>query len=444
MRILIGFVEIGGYHGALEVGFRKLGHTCNFFEFRPHPFGYANRSRPLISKIVIWLLALRKRFDSKLIGLPITIIRLALQFAFFNYAALRYNVFIFGFGSTFFTPITPSLERFRFFGARFLVRMGKKVIFLMQGSDARPPFMDGTFQHESMENIVTLNQLKKNQILKIEQTGATIICDRALSAYFTKPVVDRSYILCPVDTGRIHAPSQQAAGHRKRGIEVIRILHAPSAPELKGSDLIAKAVQRLRIPGKKIEYTEIRNKKNSEVIEAIRACDIVIDQLYSDIVLPVFPSEAAWLGKPVVIGVYDPNFVFRNLPPAAIPPAWYVHPNKLFVNLKKILSMPRQRIAQRGQDMHRFMMANATEVRVAEKFVRIINRDIPKSWYYNPMEYDYPYGCVIREEIQRRLISGIVGKFSIDALFMSDKIKYVSRLKKEKFINYASQNRKQS
>ncbi|WP_157210354.1 hypothetical protein [Turneriella parva] len=429
MRILIGFIEIAGYHGALERGFRQLGHTCNFYEFRAHPFGYANRKRPLLSRTIIQLLELRKRYDSGFVGVPITIARLLVQLLFFLYASMRYEVFIFGFGSTFFTPITPSLERLRYFGARFLVRIGKRVIFLMQGSDARPPFMDGTYQNLPVEEIVALNRAKKRDIQTLEATGATVVCDRAISAYFTRPVVDRSFILCPVNTANAHRSTPPAKQKKAKGRRTITILHAPSAPELKGSDRIREVIQRIRIPGIRLEFTEIRNKTNQEVMAAISDCDIVIDQLYSDIVLPVFPTEAGWLGKPAVIGIYDKRFVFAGIPAEEIPPAWYIDPENLETELKRILRLSAGAIAKRGEAMQRFVARKATDVHVAQKFTKIINKATPPEWYYNPEQYSYINGCVIREQKLYSIIGSIAHKYSLAALFMNDKKDYIARLK---------------
>lgn len=433
MRILIGFVEIGGYHSALQKGLNKKGYKCDFVPFTKHKFAYRGSNTSVISKIVIGLILLRDRLGRKDIGLIITLLRMALQYLYFLYASIRYDVFIFGFGSTFFTPITPSLERVRFFGAQFLVRIGKKVIFLMQGSDARPPFMDGNYQHFPAIEIAELNKKKKLQIAAIEKTGAQIVCDRALAAYFTKPVIDRSYILCPIDTDRVKVSTTTASRtHTLPGI--IRVLHAPSDPELKGSDIIAKVVTGLNIPGKKIEYIELRNRSNREVIDAISDCDIVIDQLYSDIVLPIFPSEAAWLAKPVIIGIYDPKFVLRNLSSTQIPPAWYIHPKNLEKSLKKILVGRSKKLSDRGLKMKNFIAANATEVRIAEKFLKIITGDFPLTWLYDPSQYDYIHGCVMSELAQRRIINNLVASFSISALLMTDKKKYIQKLYAKKFI----------
>ena len=41
-----------------------------------------------------------------------------------------------------------------------------------------------------------------------------------------------------------------------------------------------------------------------EVIEALRNCDFVVDQVYYDVAISYVATEAAFLGKPSVIGSY--------------------------------------------------------------------------------------------------------------------------------------------
>lgn len=438
LHILIGFLEIGGYHGALRKGFVELGHHCDFVCYVDHPFKYENGRSLGIAIAVRKLLKLRDNTKNPILGAAITIIRLGLQFLFFLFACIRYDVFIFGFGSTFFTPITPSFEKYRIFGSAFLKKVGKKVIFLMQGSDARPPFMDGSFQHLSIEQLVQMGKTRLRQVRDIQNSSTAVVCDRAIAAYFDKPIIDRSFILCPAHTS--HAANSQAVRRPYGKSETIRILHAPSAPRLKGSDVIAATIKGLRVPGKRVEYCEIRDKSNREVISALEACDLVVDQLYSDIILPIFPTEAAYLGKCAIIGMYDQKFIFRGIPKNLIPPAFYTHPEQLGHTLRKVLRYSKAKLYDRGQQMRQFALKYLTEKRVAEKFVQIIDDQFPEYWYYDPAQYDYVNGCVITEAKQFGVIRDICNQFSFDALLMKDKPLYLQRLLMKRVIGSQKQS----
>ncbi len=83
-----------------------------------------------------------------------------------------------------------------------------------------------------------------------------------------------------------------------------RILHAPSHPRAKGTDRIRLAVESLRSKGYEIEYTELTNAANAEVLAHLHECDFVIDQLYSDTPMATFAAEAADVGRPSVVGGY--------------------------------------------------------------------------------------------------------------------------------------------
>ena len=58
-----------------------------------------------------------------------------------------------------------------------------------------------------------------------------------------------------------------------------------------------------------IEFVEITNRPNSEVIAKLQQCDLVIDQLYSDSTMTGIAYEAAELAKPTIVSGYGLNDV---------------------------------------------------------------------------------------------------------------------------------------
>ncbi len=61
----------------------------------------------------------------------------------------------------------------------------------------------------------------------------------------------------------------------------VRILHAPTARYRKGSDVVESALQLVREKGIDFEYREINGLSWSDYLRALKECDIVIDQVWS-------------------------------------------------------------------------------------------------------------------------------------------------------------------
>ncbi len=59
----------------------------------------------------------------------------------------------------------------------------------------------------------------------------------------------------------------------------LRLLHAPNHPAIKGTAAVESAVTRLRAEGLPVELEVIVGRPNHEVLAAIEACDVVVDQL---------------------------------------------------------------------------------------------------------------------------------------------------------------------
>ena len=77
-----------------------------------------------------------------------------------------------------------------------------------------------------------------------------------------------------------------------------RILHAPSNPNFKGTEEIRDTIKCLKNENIDFEYIEITNASNEKVLAELNACDLVIDQLYSDTPMATLAAEAAsWVSQ---------------------------------------------------------------------------------------------------------------------------------------------------
>lgn len=106
--------------------------------------------------------------------------------------------------------------------------------------------------------------------------------------------------------GATHIPQMvnpiQNRNHPRDEITPIRIAHAPSRKEKKGTDVIIRAIQKIqrRIP---IEFDLIHGVSRSEALERIARSDIVIDQVTPFGMYGVVSIEALYLGKTVLCSI---------------------------------------------------------------------------------------------------------------------------------------------
>ena len=80
---------------------------------------------------------------------------------------------------------------------------------------------------------------------------------------------------------------------------IIKIVHAPSNPKVKGTFFIRKEISKIRKMGFKIEYIELIGVPNKKVQEIISEADIIIDQILLG-ETGTLCFEGMGLGKPVI------------------------------------------------------------------------------------------------------------------------------------------------
>lgn len=87
----------------------------------------------------------------------------------------------------------------------------------------------------------------------------------------------------------------------------LRVVHAPSNPVVKGSDLIVDCIEDLRAAGLPVELRMLKGQPVAEVVAAVREADVLVDQVnlgwYG-----VLAVEAMSLGIPTLARL-DPDYV---------------------------------------------------------------------------------------------------------------------------------------
>jgi hypothetical protein len=191
------------------------------------------------------------------------------------------------------------------------------------GSDERPPFMNGAImgsnKGRTIRECIRLTSRIKKKIDKIEKYADFCISHPASAQFHNRPFIQWLAIGIPV----ILHPSNHNSSHTPTDSH-IRILHAPSDPVAKGTNIIRKTIHELRQKGCLIDYVEVVGKPHDVVLQELQRCDLIIDQVYSDTPMAMFAAEAAGFGKPALVGGYYADLIQGIIPYELIPPSLFV------------------------------------------------------------------------------------------------------------------------
>jgi glycosyltransferase involved in cell wall biosynthesis len=419
MKICIGFTEVGPMWNPVTNELRKRGHKVVYIGGESHP-GYAYlydgshdgfllRFYNSLSKkrSTIGTLSLRNAYKKIII---ISLQRIMLLVFFFRYA-FTYDAFIFVFGTSFFPG---------HFDILILRILGKRVFsFVAHGGESRPPFMDGRYVpingHElnksklrklkndcrSMQRAISRISLYSNHIIG-NPLGSQYIKSEFISCYYF------GNLTVSFELNSNFLPKKGEV-YTNSNTKPVRILHAPSAPASKGTQEIRKTLELLKAKGLEFEYTEISGVGHREVLLAISQCDFVIDQLYSDSLLPSFATEAASQKKPVIIGGYGLDIVMAVTPDHLIPPVFYVHPDNIEAAIQTLINDPKLRV-EMGEKLSKFVSENYSPELFVERLVFLLKGNTPTGFMLSPTSFHYIHGVGMSEE---RLKNTLIAFFKI-------------------------------
>jgi hypothetical protein len=415
MRVFLGIHEIAGYYAHLERGLRKLGVDADFFQLSYHPF-YSGR---LSNRFIRFAREVNRRTAPARGSRPVAALALAsvsglLRLLLFVWSLPRYDVFVFGYGSSFLPGFVdlPILRLFR-----------RRVVFTFHGSDVRPPYMDGSDMAPSRglttTDCVRVAARKKRMVRRIERWADVLICHPPYAHFHERPFITSLTIGNPVQPQLAPDDSRERAG-------AVRILHSPSFPEAKGTVHIRRAVASLEARGFDIEYVEVSGVSNTRVLEELQKCDIVVDQLYSDAPLATFATEAAFLGRPAVIGGYITSQDL-GVPPERIPPCELCHPAELEETIGRLVTDAAYR-SECALRTRTWVAENWSPEKVAERMLHVVRGTAPADWWFDPADIGYLHGCCISEERIAALVQDILATAGPGALQLDDKPQLRERL----------------
>jgi hypothetical protein len=401
-RFFIGLVEVAGYYRGLKHGFEALGHHVTFVNLENHRFAYGGDDAQ-----TPWVQWIRQTQAKK--GKLWRALNQLGRFFLMLWAIQRHDAFIFGSNTSFLANQAD---------LKWLKRFGKTIIFQYHGSDDRPPYLDGSAmaqdKNRSIQTCIEMTRRKKATIQRIEQHADYLVSIPPQGHLHERPFIQWLRLGLPIVPPVIHQRNQPKSD------KTVNILHCPSHPQAKGSDVIRQVVRDLQTEGYQIYLTEIINQPNRVVCEALADCDIVIDQLYADYGMASFATEAAWFGKPVIVGGYPSEFWPSWLPPEAIPPTVYIQPAELKTTLIRLIEHPEERLAI-GESLNQFVRNQWSTYQVASRYCQLVAGDVPEDWWVNPKTIAYWQGCCLKEERAKQLIAHMIETGGIQSLCVSDK-----------------------
>lgn len=401
-RIFIGFSEVAGYYTNLTKGFEKLGIAYLFITFGQHKFRYGNTEATVAQKVIHYLI---HKYTATSKRNPLWIIWFILygmsRVSLFLWVLLRYDVFIFSYNASFFGFYDlPLLKFFR-----------KKIIYVYHGSDNRPPYLNGSYIHSGypLEQIFTLTKKLYEKNKKVEKYADHIITAPCISQFFNRELIQYLAIGAPVDLSYI-----QDINHTK-GTR-IKIVHAPSGRKQKGSDDFAQIIKELINEGYPIDYEELFNVPNRVVLEKLSACDFVLDELYSDTTLAGLGTEAAYFGKPTIVGGYYHDMA-KDLKETPLPPSLYVDPAEIKQAIVKLIEDVAYR-NELGEQAKKYVDTYWSPKEVASRYLRLFYDDVPEEWLYHPKEVDYFYGWAVSKDDLQKFLKEYIATFGKAGLFL--------------------------
>jgi hypothetical protein len=411
IRVFLGPVEIAGHYAGLEAAFREIGVDALAVDLRGHPYQYRRGSPPdpLIVRLTRWARVHRRRSGaSRLRRAAWAIPVIATTLLLVGWAARRFDAFIFGFGET------PLLLR----ELPLLRLLGKRIVFVFHGSDARPPYIDGARMAPDralpIAECIALTRRTKAAIGRIERLADVVVAQPAFSHLFERPIVNffRMGVLWR------HRTAQPAALRADRA--ALRILHSPSDPTVKGSARIREAVEGLTAEGLPLELIELRDVPNDLVRDELDACAFAVDQIYSDAPMVGFATEAAVAGKPSIVGGYAWPENYRLFGAAAMPPVEECTPEGLSDAIRRLSTDPARRI-ELGLEAQAWVLEHWSPRAVATRYLALLEGPPPADWMFDPRDVRYVEGCGLSRDDARALVRAVIEAGGPEALCVADK-----------------------
>ena len=409
-KIFLGPLEISGYYANLERGFAAGSVSARLVTLHPHPLNFEQpQPNPWPARLSCAVVLIHRRVPA-----PIRILTGAVYLfaclATLLWSIPRFNTYIFSWGVSL-LPGNLDISLLRLLRKRVVVVVG-------HGSEARPPYMStpegwtGTPDELAIRTLRNRTVRLARSIARIERWASDVIGLATTGQFLRREFVDFYALGIPTPLPA-SAPATPPGDPLARSKFVV--LHVPSKPEVKGTAEIRRCMTSIVAAHPHVRYVELSGRPHAEILDALANCDLVVDQLWSDIPMAVVGAEAAALSKPTVIAGYAWKFYSDMLHHAAWPPTVMCAPDQLEATIAACVQDPQAMVAL-GQRSRDFLANNWNPASVAERYLRVLSKTVPAEWIIDPGQITYGLGCGVSEENVRLMTNGLISSYGIASL----------------------------
>lgn len=164
--------------------------------------------------------------------------------------------------------------------------------------------------------------------------------------------------------------------------KIPKVVHAPSVPFKKGTDIIESIFNRLKQEGIAFELITVRDMPNNELLQLLTEADVLVDEI-------VYNGPGALSFEGMLSGCAVATRYIETSPSVFRPPVWSINADNIYEKLKRLLTDAPLR-KQLAEDGRAYALANNT----SEHVVSGILRDLE-----SPRQPDY-YPTFLREQFQ--------------------------------------------
>ena len=295
----------------------------------------------------------------------------------------------------------------------------KKIIVVFLGTDSRPCYLAGNLIHTKYNiqdgiNLCHQETLNKKQIIRYIEKYADIIINHPPTALFhEKPFISWLNIGFPFDPDDIPVTLKETR-------DKIKIAHAPSSFTGKGSAAIIEMINKLIQDGLPVSFSLLENLPNNKLIEELQKCDLIVNEVYSDVPLSSLGTEAAFSRKVIITSGYYAGSIHNDYPEKVIPPGVFCSPEEIEGKIREMVTDGNKR-DRTAENQYNFVMQNWKSTDIAQKYLDILSGPIPEDWFYDPSKLSYFLGYGIEKKQLKTFIANYIARFGIEALCLSDK-----------------------
>jgi hypothetical protein len=200
---------------------------------------------------------------------------------------------------------------------------------------------------------------------------------------------------------------------------LVRVLHIPSNPPAKGSDVVRKAVASLWESGVEFRFEQLSGISHNQCLAELTKAHVVIDQVLSDSASGVLAAESSLVGTPVIIAGKDANW-FKEKLGADLPKTSFVRTEDVESILKDLVTNPGLRIAI-GRSASEYFQTKWAPSSVVKLYLEALS-EFGQKRLDNALEFDLPRGGFALPSEISAVVKLLVEDFGIHSLQLEHNI----------------------